>query len=450
MHVVMVGLSHHTAPVEIREQLTFPADVLGEALEGLLARDHVNEAVILSTCNRTELYVASSNPGAAVHQLKEFICHFHDLEKLELEQHLHEFESVDAIAHLFRVSSSLDSMVIGEGQILAQVKEAYSAAQDFGSTGTILNKLFHEAIRTGKRVRTDTGIGESAVSISYAALELAKQVFGVLEGRSVLVLGAGEMAELTARHLLSNGVRKIVIMNRTIERAKELADQFGGISATFDDLEEHFGQADIIVSSTAAKEPILGKEAVAKIMAKRRNRPIFIFDIAVPRDIEAAVNDLYNVYLYDIDDLKNVVEANMAERKVEAVKAHSIVEHSVDEFARWVTTLEVVPTITALKKKAMLIVEGELEKTFGRMGELDERQVNLIHALSVGIVNKLLHDPIIRVKASSGKRQGYVYTESLRELFDLDEVALNLNANGVMPIIDDDEIDDTMTVRRNA
>ncbi len=420
MHVVMVGLSHKTAPVEVREKVAFPDDLIPEALRALQEIDGIGEAAILSTCNRTEVYAASASPADAIEQIKTFVDGFRDLGDYDLKQHLYGLDSLDACAHLFRVTSSLDSMVVGEGQILAQVKECYWIAQSNGATSTVLNKLFHEAIRTGKRVRTETSIGENAVSISYAAVELAKQVFGELLGRSALLLGAGEMAELTAKHLCANGVRNITVVNRTRERAEELARVIDGKAGSFDELDELMLNADIVVSSTAAQELILEKDRMAKIMHTRKNRPIFMFDIAVPRDLDPGINDLYNTYLYDIDDLKNVVAANKAEREKEAESAGSIIEESVDVFAQWMSTREVVPTITALKRKGELILEAEVEKATARMGDLSEREANIIKGLGVGIVNKLLHGPIIKMKEMSSKRDGYVYTESLRELFDLD------------------------------
>ena len=419
---MVVGLSHKTAPVEFREKLTFPPEVQEEALTRATNYPHVKEAVILSTCNRTEVYSVVADPVKGMDQISDLLATFHELDEVSLRPHLYRVDSTDAIRHLFRVSSSLDSMIIGEAQILGQVKEAYAYAVDCGATGNAMNRLFREALAVGKKVRTETEIGENAVSVSYAAVELAKSVFGSLDGRTVLIVGAGKMSELTARHLTSNGASKVIVASRTFARAHELAEKIGGQAVEFEKALDYLAQADIVISSTAAPRPIITREGMSKAMAARRNRPIFLIDIAVPRDIEPAVNELYNCYLYDIDDLQHVVDSNVAQREKEAAKAEVIIERAVEDFVQWIASLEVVPTIAALKKKAQLICEMELEKALPRLGEIDDRQRNTINALTSGIINKLLHEPIVRIKELSGDKQGYVYTESLRELFGLDEV----------------------------
>jgi glutamyl-tRNA reductase len=420
MHIVVTGLSHKTAPVEIREKLTFPGDAQDEALHALLSYRNISEGVILSTCNRTEIYVVTNDLEAGKHDTVRFLCDFHSYEHAELSPYFYFHDSIEAIHHLFRVVSSLDSMVVGEAQILGQVKEAYEYAFDAGATNIILNRLFRHGFSVGKKIRTETEIGDSAVSVSYAAVELAKKVFGELEGRTVMVVGAGEMSELTARHLLSSGVNSVMVTNRTYERAVELAEKFDGRAVKFDDLVEEMANADIIISSTGAPNYVIKKEDVSKAMHRRRNRPTFFIDIAVPRDIEPAVNDIYNAFLYDIDDLQSVVEANLAERAKEAKKVEAIVDREVKAFVFWLNSLEVVPTISALKQRAENIKEMELGKALSRLGSLNEKQREEVKALASGIINKLLHQPIVRIKECSDRKDGYVYVESLRHLFDLE------------------------------
>ncbi len=303
MHIVVAGLSHKTAPVEVREKLSFGENRLEEALHHLVAHEHLSEAVIISTCNRTEVYL------------------------------------------VYRVVSSLDSMVVGEAQILGQVKSAYSHAFEAGVTNVVLNRLFRQALSVGKKVRTETEIGESAVSISYAAVELAKKVFEDLEGRVVMVIGAGEMSELTAMHLVESGASSVLVSNRTFERAVEIAKRFGGKAVKFDAMLNHMVDADIVISSTGAPHFVLKREDVALIMHRRRGKPIFFIDIAVPRDIDPEVNKLDNAYLYDIDDLQAVVNTNIAERDREGQRAELIIDKEVEDFAAWLNSLEVVPTI---------------------------------------------------------------------------------------------------------
>ncbi len=420
MHIVIAGLSHKTAPVEIREKLTFPAETQDEALHALLSYKNISEGVILSTCNRTEIYIVANNLEEGKKDTVRFLCDYHGFKSDELSPYLYFHDSVEAVHHLFRVVASLDSMVVGEAQILGQVKEAYEYAFDAGAANIIVNRLFRQAFSVGKKVRTETEIGESAVSISYAAVELAKKVFGELEGRTVMIVGAGEMSELTAKHLLANGVSSVLVTNRTFERAVELAERFNGHAVEFDNLFEAMTNADIIISSTGAPHYVISKEGVAKAIYRRRNRPIFFIDIAVPRDIEPGVNDIYNAFLYDIDDLQSVVDANLAERAREAKKAESIVEKEVSEFIFWLSCLEVVPTISALKERADDIKEIELSKALSRLGTLNEKQKETIKALASGIVNKILHQPIVRIKECSDRKDGYVYVESLRHLFGLE------------------------------
>ncbi|MDI6715561.1 MAG: glutamyl-tRNA reductase [Actinomycetota bacterium] len=421
MHIIVAGLSHKTAPVEVREKITFPEQSLPEALHALISYPSINEAVILSTCNRTEIYVVANNIDKGKDSIIKFISDYHEINRNKLQKYLYFHDCKDAVLHLFRVASSLDSMVIGEAQILGQVKTAYNAAFESEATSTILNRLFRHAFLAGKRVRTETEIGESAVSISYAAVELAKKVFETLKGRTVMLIGAGEMIELTATHLVSNGVSKVIVTNRTYERAESLAQRYNGVAVKFEDFIEHMAQADIVISSTGAPHYIVTKEHVSRVMQKRKNKPIFFIDIAVPRDIDPEVANLYNVFAYDIDDLDSVVQTNLEERKKAAKIAEGIVEHEVLAFNSWLASLEVAPTIASLRRKAEEIRLRELEKHLRRLSNLTEDDINTLNALTSAIINKLLHSPIVKAKESANRKDGYLYIESLRYLFDIEE-----------------------------
>ncbi|HZD60566.1 MAG TPA: glutamyl-tRNA reductase [Anaerolineae bacterium] len=421
MHVIVAGLSHKTAPVEIRETVTFPEQVLSDSLHALIGYPAINEAVILSTCNRMEIYVVASDPDKGRDNIIQFICDYHKLSRDKLVDYLYFHEGTSAIHHLFRVASSLDSMVIGEAQILGQVKNAYNAAFEVDATATVLNRLFRHALRSGKRVRTETEIGESAVSISYAAVELAKKVFETLKGRTVMLVGAGEMIELTATHLVSNGVNKVIVTNRTFERAEALAQKFNGSAVRFNDFIDHMAYADIVISSTGAPHQIVSKSQVSHVMQKRKNKPIFFIDIAVPRDIDPAVANLYNVFAYDIDDLDSVVQTNLEERKKAAEIAEGIVENEVYDFSSWLSCLEVTPTIASLRRHAEQIRKQELEKHLRRLPNLTEAEINTLNALTSAIVNKMLHKPIVKAKECANRKDGYLHIESLRMLFELDE-----------------------------
>jgi glutamyl-tRNA reductase len=419
MHLVLVGLSHKTAPIDIREKLTFPADRQGHALDLLTSGEEVAEAVILSTCNRTEIYVVAASEDGGVESVIDFMADYHSLDRHELTRYLYIVKDEAVVRHLFRVVASLDSMVVGEAQILHQVKEGYECAFDAGGTGRAFNKLFRQSFEVGKRVRTETAIGESAVSISYAAVELARKVFDTLEGRTILILGAGKMSELTAKHLVGNGVGRVLVANRTFERAEEMAARFQGRAVPFDSLYDHVREADIVISSTAATEHVVTKRPLAKAV-RGRNRALFLIDIAVPRDIDPAVNSLPGVFLYDIDDLNGVVEANLEERMSEARRAEGIIDEEVAAFIAWLESMEVVPTVAAIRAKAEVIRQMELEKALKRL-ELSEKELKTIDALTCAIVNKMLHGPTARLKQAAGGREGLAYMEVARALYGLDD-----------------------------
>jgi len=419
MHLTLVGLSHKTAPVEIREKLTFPEHIQADALARLTDSDAVAEAVIVSTCNRTEIYAVTASGFDGPASIIDFMADYHDLDRHELVRYLYISQGEAVVKHLFRVVASLDSMVLGEAQILGQVKEAYDHAFSNGSCGRVFNKLFRQSFEVGKRVRTETDIGENAVSISYAAVELAKRVFETLEGRSVLILGAGKMSELTAKHLVSNGVRKVLVANRTFERAAELAEKFNGEAIRYDDLFDRMGEADIVISSTAATHYVITRDRVAAAVKHRRD-PLFLIDIAVPRDIDPACAQVGDVYLYDIDDLNGVVSSNLEERMVEAERAEVIIAEEMAEFERWLESMEVVPTVAAIRAKAETIRSEELEKALKRLGGLSEKELKTVEALTSSIVNKMLHGPTARLKMAAGEKDGYEYVETARFLYGLD------------------------------
>ncbi|MDO9556394.1 MAG: glutamyl-tRNA reductase [Coriobacteriia bacterium] len=421
MHLTLVGLSHKTAPIEIREKLTFPAHRQADALSLLCSSEWVAEAVILSTCNRTEIYAVTIGEDTGVDAVIDFMAEYHDLDRHELVRYLYITRGEAVVKHLFRVVSSLDSMVIGEAQILGQTKEAYEHSLESGTSGRAFNRLFRQSFEVGKRVRTETDIGENAVSISYAAVELARKVFDSLEGRTILVLGAGKMSELTAKHLMCNGVKAVLVANRTYERAVELAERFEGEAIRYDDLFARMAEVDIVISSTAAQHYVITRDAVAATLKSRGGRSLFLIDIAVPRDIEPTVNELGNVFLYDIDDLNGVVESNLDERMREARRAEVIIDEEIASFLDWLESLEVVPTIAAIRGKAEVIRSAELEKALKRLGGLSDKERQTVEALSCAIVSKMLHGPTARLKQAAGTKDGFTVVETARHLYGLEE-----------------------------
>lgn len=421
MYVIVVGLSHKTAPVELREKLSISPVKQKEALDKLLSYKHIAEAVILSTCNRTEVYAVANDLKGGEKDIIDFLLSYHPIGKKDLLKHLYFYQLDQAVHHLFRVASSLDSMVVGEAQILGQVKEAYGYALEAGATSVILNRLFTYALKAGKRVRTETAIGESATSVSSAAVELAKNVFEDLKGRTAMVLGAGEMSELTVQALQGSGVSSVIVSNRTYKRAEELAQIFGGKAVKFDRFGEYMVDADIVISSTGAPHYVVKREDMVRVMHQRRHAPIFLIDIAVPRDIEPAVGDIYNVFLYDIDDLESVVQSNLSERAREAEKAEQIVGGEVGDFLAWISSLEATPTIASLKDKAEAIRAAEVEKLLSKLTSLSEKEKNEVNAATKLILAKLLHEPIVYLKEHQREKGEYLFIETLRKLFGLGE-----------------------------
>ena len=421
MHILVTGLSHKTAPIEIREKMAFPIESQESALEELIKSRFISEGVILSTCNRTEVYTAVTDPDRAADDVVAFLCDFCGIKKVDLNRHLYSYARERSIHHLFRVVSSLDSMVLGEAQILGQVKEAYTTALERGATSVILNKLFTNALRVGKRARTETAIGESAVSVSSVAVELAKNVFEDLRGRVVMIVGAGEMSELTAQSLRDNGVTSFLVANRTYEKAVDFSQRFKAEPVRFEDLHAYMIRADIVISSTGAQEAVITRSGMHKIMQERRHSPIFLIDIAVPRDVEPDAGDVQNVFLYNIDDLKAVVDANLSERQTEAEKVEVLILEEIEDFTEWLSSLDVVPTIAELKEMAESIRNEEVEKVLNKLGDLSDKDKNEIGAMAKVILSKMLHEPVIRLKAKGEDKDQYLYVETLRYLFGLEK-----------------------------
>ena len=415
MNIILAGLSHRTAPVEIREQFALSEEKIAEALYELKKNPLIEEALILSTCNRVELYAIVTHTETGCDALKNFFLRKSPDDMAASTLYL--YSGRDCLRHLFRVSSSLDSMMIGEPQILGQLKDAFDLAMSHKSTGVLLNKVFKKAISVAKRVRTETKIAENAVSISYAAVELAKKIFGKLDQKSVMLVGAGEMATLSARHFISNGVKSIFIANRNYERTLELAGEYNGIPVRFEDFVVEMTQADIVLCSTGAPHYLIGPAEVSKVIAVRQNRPIFFIDISVPRNIDPAINQLDNVFLYDIDDLKLSVETNLRSREAEALKAEEIVTEEVEQLTRWVKSLDAVPMIVALKEMAEEIRIKEMQKTLDRLGSLTPEQREAISSLTLSIVNKLLHGPLTALKEETNGNNGNALLEATQKLF---------------------------------
>jgi glutamyl-tRNA reductase len=437
MHIVVVGLSHHTAPVEIRERLAFAPTAMEKPLSQMVRLPAVAEALIVSTCNRVELYAATKEPDTAIASLRRFVADFHGVVLEEVQQHLYDSQGEEAIRHLFRVASSLDSMIIGEPQILGQIKTAYGYAVEFKTAGLILNRFLHKAFSVAKRVRTETGIASNAVSVSFAAVELARKIFDRLDDKAVMIIGAGEMCELAARHFVSNGVTRVLVTNRTFERAEKLAAEFQGKAVPFEEFTEHLAQVDIILTSTGAPNFILGHRQMEEVLRRRKHRPMFLIDIAVPRDIDPKVNSLDNVYLYDVDDLQGVVQANLKERQKEAHRAEAIVNEEIGQFHLWLRNLDVKPTIVALRKRLEEISAQEVAKTFGNLKDLTDQQRRGIEVMASAIVNKILHRPTMVLKRTQNDSSGEDYVDAVRELFDLPAPAVD--ASPLEPIDDTSE-----------
>jgi glutamyl-tRNA reductase len=423
MELVVVGLNHITAPIEIRECLAFPENKMEEALSRVHAIPSVKENMIVSTCNRVEVYAAARQTEKAILDIKQFLSQYHGVALKEFEKNLYSHIGEEAVKHVFRVASSLDSMVKGEPQILGQMKSAYQMATETKVSGLVIHRLLHRAFHVAKRVRSETKIGNSAVSVSSVAVELAQKIFGTLEKKTVLLIGAGEMCELAARHLVTGGVGKVLVTNRTYERAAALAQEFNGEALPFDEIVQGLKKVDIVISATDSRQPLIRHDQVAKVIKERKQKPIFFIDIADPRDIEPSVENIENVYLYNIDDLRKVADENIQDREKEAQKAETVVEEEVVKFTNWYRSLEVTPTITALRKRFEEIRKKELEKTFSLHPNLSEKEKRSLEALTQAIINKILHPPMTLLKQTDEEAMADLYLDALRTLFDLPEKA---------------------------
>jgi glutamyl-tRNA reductase len=421
MHILVVGLNHRTAPVEIREKFTFAERELGEAAGRLRKQKSILESVILSTCNRTEIYVVADQAHTGRYYTKMFLSDWFGLNKEEFTPFLDIREDEAAVEHLFRVACGLDSMILGETQILGQVRDSFFASQQANTTGTIFNQVFKQAITLAKRAHTETEIGENAVSVSYAAVELAKQIFGDLHRKNVLIIGAGKMSELTAKHLHAGGVADVTVANRTRAHAKELAEQFSGKAVGINEIEDALIRADILISSTGSDDYVMTKERVAPVVKKRKGLPLFMVDIAVPRDIDPALHEMDGVFLYDIDDLNGIVEANLTERRKEAEKIELMIEKDLEVYREWLNTLGVVPVISALRQKALTIQAETMKSIERKIPDLSEHDKKVLRKHTKSIVNQLLRDPISGIKEMAAEPNREETLEWFTKIFAIEE-----------------------------
>jgi glutamyl-tRNA reductase len=428
MHIITLGLNYKTAPVEIRERFAVTENALPEALARLKQTRSILECVIVATCNRTEIYAVVDRLHVCGHDLRTFMESWFGVPLKEFAEHLYQYEDGKAVEHLFRVACGLDSMVIGETQILGQVRDAFLTAQRNRCTGTIFNQLFKQAVTMAKRAHAETGIGEHAVSVSYAAVELGKRIFGSFRDKHVLLVGAGKMSELTAKHLHANGAGRITVVNRTLERARELADQFRGEARPWEKLHDCLRDADILISSTGAAGYVLTRAEIEPIMQMRRRRPLFMIDIAVPRDLDPAMNEVSSVFLYDIDDLEGIVESNLELRRKVSLIIEEMIEAEKQAYDQWYKTLRVVPVIRALQEKSAAVHEEVLGNLWKKLPNLDEHERKVIRKLTKSIVNQLMHDPIMSIKEMAAERRGDEAVEWFARIFALDAAGMRSEA----------------------
>lgn len=422
MHIVVIGLNYKTAPVEIRERLTFNESDLGDAIKKLNTKKSILENIIVSTCNRTEIYAVVDQMHTGRYYIKEFLSEWFGIEQAEFSPFLFIYEEDGAIEHLFKVSCGLHSMILGETQILGQVRSSFILAQEEGTTGTIFNHLFKQAITIAKRGHAETDIGANAVSVSYAAVELAKKIFGSLDQKHVLIFGAGKMGELAAQNLHGSGVRKVTVINRTFEKARVIASRFSGEARTVADLEKTLIDADILISSTSTNGFVITKAMMEKVEKQRRGKPLFMVDIAVPRDLEPEIAELESVFLYDIDDLEGIVEANLQERKKAAEKIMLMIEKEIVDFKQWLGLLGVVPVISALRDKANSIQSETMVSLERKLPHLSERDIKVLNKHTKSIVNQLLKDPILQAKELAARPDAAEALELFINIFNIEEL----------------------------
>jgi len=419
MSIITLGLNHKTAPVSIRERLAFSPENLASAVKSLSALGNIKEAAILSTCNRTELYCATDNDESlnqqAIEQIVEWLSQFHNLNSSEFSEHLYTHRHTDSIRHALQVACGLDSLVLGEPQILGQMKQAFAQANEQGTMGSLLGKLFQHSFSVAKQVRTDTAIGSSPVSVAFAAVSLSKQIFGELNEHTALMIGAGETIELAARHLQSNNIKHIIIANRSVDKGQVLADQFDGEAIALPQIPDYLHKADIVISSTASPLPILGKGAVENALKKRKHKPIFMCDIAVPRDVEAEVNELDDVFLYTVDDLHEIIQENIESRQEAAEQAHKIIENQVDDFLNWERALDSVEVIRDIRENAEVISSEILQKAQAQLAQGKSAEEAMAF-LARTLTNKLLHQPSATLR-QTGENSRHDLLDFARQLF---------------------------------
>ena len=421
LRAVVLGISHKTAPVEIRELFSFSKESLEVAVTKLNEIPYIEECVILSTCNRIEIYAVSDNVESCLENIKQFLSDFHDVPLETFSPHVYYSIGHMAVRHLFQVASSIDSMVVGEPQVLGQVKDSYKVAAAQGTTGVILNRLFHTSFFVAKRIRTETGIGSHAVSISYVAVELAKRIFDDLSRRSVMLIGTGEMAEIAAQHLIRDGISDLLIASRKFENALELSEKLNGKSITFDEVFYHLKDVDIVITATGSQDFIVKPSHVKEALKLRNNDPMFLIDIAVPRDIDPRIEDMSDIYLYDIDDLKNVSDENIKTRKQSLQKAQEIVLEVEKSFESWLAGLKAVPAIIDLKNRFEVIKDGELRRALEKLESLSEDDKYIVELMASRIIGKILHHPLTNLKKESSSSMGALYVDSIKRLFELEK-----------------------------
>ncbi|MBM7653050.1 glutamyl-tRNA reductase [Neobacillus cucumis] len=420
MHIVVVGLNYKTAPVEIRERLTFNETDLVDAIKQLNGKKSILENIIVSTCNRTEIYAVVDQLHTGRYYIKEFLSEWFGIEQSEFSPFLFVYEDENAVDHLFNVTCGLNSMVLGETQILGQVRTSFMLAQEEETIGSVFNHLFKQAITLAKRAHSETDIGANAVSVSYAAVELAKKIFGSLENKHVLIFGAGKMGELAAQNLHGNGVKKVTVINRTFEKATALANRFNGVARDVAELEKSLAEADILISSTGAKDFVISKELMANVEKKRKGKPLFMVDIAVPRDLDPRIAELENVFLYDIDDLEGIVEANLQERQKAAAKIRLMIEKEIVDFNQWLGMLGVVPVISALREKALAVQAETMESLERKLPNLSDRDIKVLNKHTKSIINQLLKDPILQAKELAARPDADQAMELFMKIFNIE------------------------------
>ncbi len=421
MHTIVVGVNHRTAPVELREKLSFVESELTEAMQTLQQQKSILENIILSTCNRTEVYAVVDQLHTGRYYVKQFLSNWFNIPIESFSAYLVIEENDGAIEHLLKLSSGMDSMVLGETQILGQVRDSFLEAQSIGTTGTIFNELFKQAVTFSKRAHSETGIGANAVSISYAAVELGKQIFGALNHKHVAILGAGEMGELALQNLQGSGTERVTVLNRTFSTAQNMAARFGGVAKPMSELQCSLLDVDILISSTAATDYVIDYDLMKNLEKLRRGNPIFLIDIAVPRDLDPRIAELPNVFLYDIDDLQGIVDANLAERELAAEKISGMIEGEIIDFNEWLITLGVVPAITALREKALRIQATTMESIMNKMPDLTEREKKVLSKHTKSIINQLIKEPILQVKELAMDPKSTEKIELFQQIFGIDE-----------------------------